>query len=157
MSDIVWSIRSEPYGMDSLFTRMRQFALELLGSQNIEFQLTAPPGAEKIELSLQERRQLLLMFKEAVHNAARHSGCTLVATELQILDGELVLTIDDNGEGLNSEKKGSARSGGAGIPSMRSRAENLGGRMDLISNQGGGCTVVIRLPAHRRKYAKTGS
>jgi hypothetical protein len=42
MSDIVWSIRTEPHGMDSLLTRMRQFALDLLGSREIEFQLSLP-------------------------------------------------------------------------------------------------------------------
>ena len=156
MSDIVWSIRSEPHGMDSLFTRMRQFALDLLGAQNIEFQLRAPEETDQIELSLQERRQLLLIFKEAVHNAARHSGCTSVVAELKVLDRELALTICDNGEGLSAEKDRSVWSGGAGIPSMRSRAESLGGRMDLVSNDGHGCAVVIRLPARRRKYAKAG-
>jgi ligand-binding sensor domain-containing protein/signal transduction histidine kinase len=154
MSDIVWSIRSEPHGMESLFSRMRQFALDLLGSREIEFQLRTSPGSENVELSLQERRQILLMFKEAVHNAARHSGCTLVVAELKVMDRELVLTITDDGRGLRSERNGSMRSGGNGIPSMRSRAESLGGHMDLISSDGQGCTVVIRLPAHHRRHAK---
>jgi ligand-binding sensor domain-containing protein/two-component sensor histidine kinase len=155
MADIVWSIRSEPHGMDSLIARMRQFALDLLGSQGIEFHLKTSPGAESIELSLQERRQLLLMFKEAVHNAARHSHCTSVSAELEASHRELVLTVDDNGEGLDPENMTPKVSGGTGVPSMRRRAESLGGRMQLLSEPGMGCTVAIHLPLRRANLAKT--
>jgi signal transduction histidine kinase len=155
MADIVWSIRSEPHGMDSLIARMRQFALDLLGSQGIEFHLKTSPGADNIELSLQERRQLLLMFKEAVHNAARHSHCASVVAELAVSDRELMLTVNDNGEGLDREKMAPKLSGGTGVPSMRSRAESLGGRMELLSEPGLGCTVAIHLPLRRTKLAKT--
>jgi signal transduction histidine kinase len=154
MADIVWSIRSEPHGMDSLIARMRQFALDLLGSRSIEFQLRTSSGVNDIELSLQERRQLLLMFKEAVHNAARHSNCTSVVAEFKVLHRELVLTVTDNGDGLKRESSGPKASGGMGLPSMRSRAESMGGHMQLISEPGSGCTVTVHVPSRRGRHAK---
>jgi signal transduction histidine kinase len=144
MGDIVWSIRSEPQGMDSLIRRMREFALDLLATQGIDFDLQTQHSGEN--LSLQARRQLFLMFKECIHNVARHSGCTAVKAELKVVDREVVLTVQDNGSTLNAADKPPGWAGGNGIPGMRRRAESLGGGMQFTSKPGQGCTVVINFP-----------
>ncbi|MDP8980267.1 MAG: ATP-binding protein [Acidobacteriota bacterium] len=149
MSDIVWSIRSEPHGVDSLILRMREFALDLLGTQGVDFQLKAPQTGENAQLSLQARRELFLIFKECIHNVARHSGCTAVKAELRVADGEISLGVEDNGRGLNPAGKPAGWTGGNGIPGMRRRAESLGGRMQFISKPGEGCSVLIQLPLRR--------
>jgi ligand-binding sensor domain-containing protein/signal transduction histidine kinase len=154
MGDIVWSIRSEPHGMDSLTRRMREFALDLLVSQGVAFEFQTP--AENVPLSLQARRQLFLWFKECVHNAARHSGCTAVQAELKVVDREIVLTVEDNGSGLNPAEKPPGWTGGSGIPGMRLRAESLGGRMQLTSKPGEGCRVAIYLPMRHGAFSKAG-
>jgi signal transduction histidine kinase len=146
MSDIVWSIRSEAHGMESLVRRMREFALDLLSGRGVDFELRTPEPGKNVELSLQARRQVFLIFKECIHNAARHSGCTAVAAELKIADQEGVLTIEDNGTGLRPEEKAPRLTGGTGIPNMRRRSQELGGRMQLISKPGEGCRVEIHFP-----------
>jgi signal transduction histidine kinase len=152
MSDIVWSIRSEPHSMDSLIRRMREFALDLLGSQGIGFELQAPQAGEKVQLSLQARRQLFLMFKECIHNVARHSGCTAVKAGLMVVDREISLTVEDNGRGLVPAGRPPGSAGGSGIAGMRRRAEGLGGRMELTSKPGQGCRVTIQLPVGHRTF-----
>jgi len=147
MGDIVWSIRSEPRGMDSLIRRMREFALDLLATQSVDFELRAPQAGEDVQLSLQARRQLFLIFKECIHNVARHSHSTKVVAELKMLHRELMLTVRDNGRGINPGEKPDGWNGGTGIPSMRRRAESLGGRVEMTSTPGGGCTISISLPA----------
>src|SRR5260370_7066723 len=122
IGDLVWSIRSEPHGMASLIRRIREFALDVLASQGIDFELQAPPTAENVHLSLQARRQLFLMFKECINNVARHSGCTAVKAELKVVDREIALTVEDNGSGLNAVDKPPGWTGGNGIPGMRRRA-----------------------------------
>ena len=155
MSDIVWSIRAEPEGLDSLIRRMREFANDLLESQVIAFQLRAPGPDTHIQLGLQARRQLLLIFKECLHNAARHSGCTAVEAQLGVEGREILLRVQDNGRGLVNG--GPPRTnGGTGIPSMRRRAESLGGRMQWTSSPEGGCTVEVRLPMRQGTFGKPG-
>jgi ligand-binding sensor domain-containing protein/signal transduction histidine kinase len=154
MGDIVWSIRSEPHGMDSLIRRMREFALDVLGSQGIDFELQTPHTSENVQLSLQARRQLFLMFKECIHNVARHSGCTAVKAELKVVEREIALTVEDNGSGLSSVDKPPGWTGGNGIPGMRRRAESLGGSMQFVLKPGEGCTVAIHLPSRRGTFAK---
>jgi len=154
MSDVVWSIRTSPEGVDALIRRMRDFASDLLGSQAINFELSAPGvDAPDIALSLQARRQLLLIFKECIHNAARHARCSAVVADLQVTGNEVLLCIRDNGCGINAGA--AARSqGGNGIPNMRKRAESLGGQVDFSAGPSGGCTVEVRLPLRHATFRK---
>lgn len=152
MSDIVWSIRAEPDGVESLIRRMREFANDLLASQGIAFELQAPVKDIHSPLGLQTRRQIFLIFKECIHNAARHSGCTAVVAELKVEGREILLRVRDNGRGLNNDSGASRNTGGTGIPSMRRRAESLGGRMELTASPAGGCTVEVHLPVGRSAF-----
>jgi ligand-binding sensor domain-containing protein/signal transduction histidine kinase len=156
MSDVVWSIRAEPEGLDSLVRRMREFAGDLLESQGIGFELCAPAKDPHLQLSLQARRQLLLIFKECIHNAARHSRCTAVAAEFEASDHEIVLRVRDNGRGIDQTGGAPARNGGNGIPSMKTRAESLGGRMEWTAPPGGGCTVAVHVPVRRSTFGRPG-
>jgi ligand-binding sensor domain-containing protein/signal transduction histidine kinase len=154
LSDIVWSIRAVPDGLDSLVSRMREFALDLLGGQRIDFELRAPPaGQSGQQLSLQARRHLFLMFKECIHNASRHSACTAVKAELKVVEREILLTVADNGRGVQLAEMSPGYRGGNGIPGMRRRAETLGGSIRIVSEPGKGCTVSMRLPLRRSLFA----
>jgi ligand-binding sensor domain-containing protein/anti-sigma regulatory factor (Ser/Thr protein kinase) len=143
MSDIVWSIRPEPDGTASLVRRMREFALDVLASRDIAFELRAP--GEEAVLGLQARRQLLLIYKECIHNAVRHSGCTWTIAELKMRDGEAVLRVEDNGRGFDPGAPPQGR-GGTGIAGMKRRAQSVGGSVEVQSVPGGGCTVIARIP-----------
>jgi ligand-binding sensor domain-containing protein/signal transduction histidine kinase len=149
LGDIVWSIRAAPDGFDSLVSRMREFALDLLGAQGIELKLSAEAvGHGERQLSLERRRHLFLMFKECIHNVSRHSGCTAVRVDLKVEDHNIILTVADNGRGFRAEKTGR----GNGIVGMRRRAESAGGSIEWISRGGEGCSVSIRLPLGRGAY-----
>jgi signal transduction histidine kinase len=110
-----------------------------------------------VELSLQARRQVFLIFKECIHNAARHSRCTAVVAELRIVDREAVFTIEDNGTGLRAEEKTPGPAGGTGISNMRRRSQELGGGIQLTSKPGEGCCVEIHFPMGRSKFSRTNS
>jgi signal transduction histidine kinase len=85
------------------------------------------------------------MFKECVHNAARHAHASVVAAELHAGPREVVLMVEDNGVGLASSAQ-ALSGGGTGLAGMRRRAESLGGRLELRSAAGSGCRVAISLP-----------
>jgi signal transduction histidine kinase/streptogramin lyase len=155
MSDVVWSIRAQPEGMDSLIRRMREFANDLLESQAIAFELRAPGPDTHIQLGLEARGQLLPIFKECLHNAVRHSACTALEAELVVEGREILLRIHDNGHGLSDTDGAPKSKGGTGIPSMRRRAESLGGSMQWTSGPACGCTIEVRLPMHQGAFGKS--
>jgi signal transduction histidine kinase len=97
---------------------------------------------------------LFLIFKECLHNASRHSGCTLVTASLEAVDQEVRLTVEDNGHGFSPEDAATERRGGGnGIPNIRRRAEALGGRVEIRSTPGEGSAVRVIAPVKRFRFA----
>jgi len=78
---------------------------------------------------------------EAFGNALRHSAASRVRVCARITDGELEVAVEDNGIGLPARPRA-----GVGMVSMRERAAEVRGRLDLLDTPGGGTTVRAVLP-----------
>jgi len=146
MSDIVWSIHPHNDRLSDLALRMRRFGSDLFAARDIDFEFHVPSDETRL-LPLETRRDLLLIFKESVHNAARHSGCSRVAARLAISGGSVELTVEDDGCGLSGHARLSA---GTGLRSMRARAAKLGGHFELSPVEPRGTRILCRLPAGRQ-------
>jgi len=127
MSELVWAINPQRDRLVDLASRMREFAEDLLVPRNIAFRLQALAPGEDLKLGPDVRRQVFLIFKECIHNIARHSGCSESVAELHIQKEELILRVSDNGLGVRAGNGGSRRNGGHGLASMKRRAESLKG------------------------------
>src|SRR4029453_9214620 len=88
------------------------------------------------------RREMFLLFKEAVNNMVRHSACTQADLELRVDPHGLVLEVRDNGHGFDID----AASTGHGLRSMRERSEALGGRLGVRSSPGSGTVLTFTIP-----------
>jgi signal transduction histidine kinase len=146
MSDIVWAINPKRESLLDLVRRMRQHAGEIFTQRDVEVRFHAPDAAEGSRPGMEARRDLLLIFKEAVSNAARHSGCSAVDVDLRVAGARLVLTLADNGKGCDV----SAESEGQGLASMRRRAGRLGGTLEIASAPGSGTKVTLDIPYPNR-------
>ena len=145
MSDIVWAIDPEQDRLGDLTHRMRRFASDLFSHNGSHVRLDLPGEDQNPHIGADVRRQVFLVFKESLHNAARHSGCTEVDLKLRLADGWLDLTIADNGRGFDLQHA----SRGHGLASMRRRSEDLGGGLEVDSGPGRGTTVHLRAPLAR--------
>jgi two-component system NarL family sensor kinase len=88
-------------------------------------------------------------LQEALSNLVRHSRATRVAVSLEIRDGQLCLTVLDNGVGFDAERVFSARASaaaGIGLRSIREIAQELGGRLIVESGPDGTKLVVSVAP-----------
>jgi len=148
MSDIVWAINPRRDSLRDLARRMRGFASEVFTSREIEFRFHAPDLDHDLKLGPDLRRDLFLIFKEAVNNLVRHSACTQAEIELRLAGRELALCVRDNGRGFDPELAGE----GNGLVSMRRRASAVGGRLEVVSQPGRGTTIALRVPAARRSW-----
>ena len=84
-------------------------------------------------------------FQEALSNLARHSRATRVEAELRVVNGRLVLSVQDNGVGFDVKKYLSAPANlisGIGLRSIRETAQELGGTFDVESGPSGTRLVV---------------
>ena len=142
MSDIVWAVNPGSDHLVDLIKRMRRFASDVFTARRIAFRFEAPSDERDIALGTEMRREVLLIFKEAVNNTARHSQCTRADTELEVQGGWLIVRLNDNGVGFDM-----ARSfDGNGLASMSHRAERLGGMLRVVSHVGEGTTLTLRIP-----------
>jgi signal transduction histidine kinase len=144
LSDIVWAINPRHDRLSDLTARMHRFALDVLGTRGIDLRFQADDCEEQRRTSSDFRRQLYLIFKEAVNNAARHSACTQARVEMHVWKGRLELRISDNGRGFEPSTAGT----GNGLVNMQRRADGLGATLHLQSEPGRGTElqVKVRLP-----------
>lgn len=91
------------------------------------------------------RQNVLLFFKEAVHNALRHATPTRVEVRWRVTRHALALTIRDDGVGFDPA---TARRG-TGLLSLRRRAGELGGTFTLTSAPGHGTRIGLDVPLGR--------
>ena len=146
MSDIVWAIDPRKDQLRDLAQRMRRWASDVLTGRNIEFQFRTTP--EDLVLDAEVRREVFLVFKEAVHNLVRHSRCTEAGIDLRREGDSLILQVTDNGAGFSPNEAAQ----GQGLASMKRRAARLRGEV-RIDSDGKGASVLLRVPlrASRRR------
>jgi signal transduction histidine kinase len=139
----VWDLRVPARLQGSLADRTEVMLKDLR-------ELTAAP----IELSTKGRlpdfppettHHLLRMLREAVNNAAHHSGATRIAVALEADRGSLVATVTDDGKGFDAGSADKAFSGHFGIRGLSERARRIDAGVTVDSRPGGGTTVIIRL------------
>ncbi|MBC7899190.1 MAG: hypothetical protein H7070_03970 [Saprospiraceae bacterium] len=143
MNDIVWAISPDHDRMLDLTRRMRQHAEEIFAMRDIELDFDAPADDADLKLSVGVRRDVLLIFKEAVNNAARHSGCSKVRIDFRCENSILRLRIEDNGKGFDS---GNSERDGQGLRSMARRSKALGGTLTIEASKSGGTGVDFEFP-----------
>jgi signal transduction histidine kinase len=97
---------------------------------------------------------LFRVIQEALTNVYRHAKATKVSVSLLAGADQLSLSIVDDGRGMPiaSGADRDAAPLGVGIPGMRSRIEQLGGRLEITSSPGG-AVVAATLPLHRSTRA----
>ena len=85
--------------------------------------------------------------QEALTNAIRHSGASLVILRLEATGGSLRLMISDDGMGFRNDQQGGAlRTSGLGLVGMRERANILGAELKVISELGAGSEITLLVP-----------
>jgi len=99
---------------------------------------------DTIKTDINIKDNLYRICQEALGNALKHSGATKVCVALQRGDGKIMLSISDNGTGL--DKKKLRETEGSGISTMRERAELLGGVFYIDTTTVGGTAIHVGVP-----------
>jgi two-component system sensor histidine kinase UhpB len=141
MADIVWTINPENDQFEKIILRMRSFAYELLGAKNIEFEFIAEEELATLKLPMDVRKNLYLIFKEAINNLAKYAEADKAVFAIKEEKNILSLMILDNGKGFDIHRS----TEGNGIKNMKKRAEEIGGRLSINSEPGHGTTIQLSI------------
>lgn len=142
ISDIVWVINPYNDTMDKIIIRMKEFASEIFDPPQINYQFNSSKFLEEIRLNPEQRKDLYLIFKEALNNIVKYSRANQVVIDLGQDEQVLYLRITDNGSGFDPEH---ARRGN-GLLNMKARAEHIEGTLVINSVVGEGTIVELQVP-----------
>jgi signal transduction histidine kinase len=140
MSDIVWMIKPDGEGRQPLSDRIRKVMMEVEAGYGMEVHtLLHEPVLPQMDLG--RKRNVYLIFKEAINNALKYASATKLSVTMAITETCLILEIRDDGKGFdtNSERQGN------GLGNMQRRASEMGGRLDVHSTPAG-TSVRMELP-----------
>lgn len=148
MRDAVWSIDPKEDELRLVIARMRAFAADVLDGAGIAwtFETAGNPDAR---VPPETRRELFLVYKEAVTNVVRHAGATRVALKLDVASETATLEVEDDGRGFETAPARdltSSLGGGRGLLNMQGRALRRGGTLAVTSSPGRGARLVLALP-----------
>lgn len=139
MSDIVWAIKSENDSFRNVLLRMNEFATEILEARNITLDFASDETLAASRLSMKQRKNMYLFFKEAINNAAKHSKAEKVTVTISRRAHSLELLIRDDGIGFDKNQVVH----GNGMASLKKRADDLNGSVNIYSRPGESTTVQL--------------
>ncbi|MCC6410777.1 MAG: hypothetical protein IT270_03910 [Saprospiraceae bacterium] len=139
MRDIVWAIGGKHDEIDDLVSRIREFALHLCESRNIRFDDQLPQELPKRRLRPDQVRNIYLIAKEAVNNAAKYGNATTIGVRLELNRSDISLAVTDDGIGFDTNSEAA----GNGLHNMRQRAAEIGGTLVIKSEVGKGTRVSL--------------
>lgn len=138
MREIVWNVNPDNDDLGNAFPRMLRYATDLLEIKDINVQASVPE-LSGIKLDIEERRDLFLIFKEVIHNVAKHANAKEVTIVVKLHGKMLKLQIADNGFGFNRQ----ALPYRNGLDYMEERAKHHHWQLSVFSSPGKGTLVSI--------------
>jgi len=142
MSDIVWMIKPGNDEFKNIENRMLNFANELCTPAGINFEFNKDAATDAIQISMEQRRDIYLIFKEAVNNAVKYSHCHSIRAAITLQNHYLQMRISDDGNGFDT----TAVKNGNGLSNMEKRAAAHNGTYKINSGADEGTEIIVSFP-----------
>ena len=139
MSDIVWVVNPQRDSLHDLIVKLKDSYNEFFSTIGISFQVNNVEKSDDIKLPMEYKQNLLLMFKEAINNSIKHSGCKKIILEAFYKNDIIKIVLSDDGNGFDKNEI----KFGNGIRNMENRAKRIRGNLSWNSEQGRGTTVTF--------------
>jgi signal transduction histidine kinase len=143
--DILSKVREAVYDINpkndednAWFERIVAFGREIFEIKNIDFRAEVSDDFNANKIPPQFRRDIFLIFKEAMNNAAKYSEANTVVLIAHKKDGKLILSLKDDGIGFMT----TAEEDGNGIRNMRDRAAKI--QADFILKTEKGTEITLK-------------
>jgi signal transduction histidine kinase/ligand-binding sensor domain-containing protein len=143
MDDIIWTINPQNDKGEHLLSRMREFAAELTEPKGIGLICELDEELEKLQFTIDQKRNIYLIFKEALNNAVKHAQAQNITVRFGHAGSGngVVLIVSDDGIGYRTDdpKRGN------GTINMKKRAEEIRSRLETSSELENGTTITLHV------------
>jgi hypothetical protein len=142
INDIIWSIHPQNDSIERIVLRMKELAAEMLEPNEIAYQLDFDNQLTQLDIPMQDRRHLFMLYKEALNNLVKYAGCKNAFLSLQVIDKNLIMKIEDDGIGFDTAN----HKPGNGLINMQQRADEMKAELVITASPGKGCSIALRYP-----------
>ena len=139
LREVIWLTDKSILTLDKAFSYIEMRAEQMV--RNCELIVDAPKSVPAIPISGLFKRNLFLLFTEVIHNSQKHARAKKIVLTMRLEGDVLTMTVTDDGQGFDLA---TVREG-IGIGSMRERARQLGGNLDIDSSPDSGTTIELTL------------
>ena len=129
-----------------LVATLRDFASQFTRLSDLPVDIASDDKAKGTPLSSDVELHLVRIVQEALGNVRKHALASRASVHVGIIEGELVLTISDDGLGFDPASSSTRKSPHFGLSMMRERAEAVGAAFSVTSGPGDGTRVTVCLP-----------
>jgi signal transduction histidine kinase len=144
--ETVWSVDPENDNLDALVNYLTQTVDHLCAPVDIQYRIKAPDAIPDCPVASDVRHNISLAVKEAINNAIKHSGASMLTIVFDVRGAIFVIVISDNGRGFDPSLDGK----GNGLRNLKQRMTNGHGTATIESAPAFGTTIRLEMPLRHR-------
>ncbi len=137
----IQSLDTRELSWHAIAAELRHLGSTIIEPHNIRFSIDTKVAEGDSGPSSSLSMNLFRIYKECLSNIIKHAGASSVEVAFAAGAGKVFLDIRDDGIGL-----GGRRTSGRGLVNMRTRAEEMGGALNITGEQGTRVVLDIPLP-----------
>ncbi len=139
VSDMAWLLKPNQDSLSILIKKLKAYATESASSKSILLYFDNSPEIMKKELTIQQRKTIYLVSKEAINNAIKYSSCKNIFYTIDSTGDKVKLMIKDDGKGFSV----SETINGNGLTNMKARAAEIDGNINIESGPADGTIITL--------------
>lgn len=142
LRDMIWVLDDSADSFQGLIDRIKRTVLPVIAANEIQLDCCVEDDAGETTISKAEKRNLLLIAKEAVNNSIKYAGCRNIRIHLRLTGNKPTLHIHDDGDGFDPDTVQTSE--GNGLRNIRHRAGQINYHAIITSAPGRGTLIEIR-------------
>ncbi|SFO58394.1 Histidine kinase [Chitinophaga sp. YR627] len=139
LRDMIWVLDDNNDSVDELLNRLQYLLLPVANASAVEL-LIIKNYTQPVKLGKKEKRNLLMITKEAVNNSLKYARCNKIIIEFHISGANITVLIQDNGQGYSSDNI----IRGNGIKNIHYRAKQINYEVQINAVPGQGVAVLLK-------------
>jgi signal transduction histidine kinase len=144
LRDTVWIIQPNNDSFPQLLDKIRTFSMRLLSAANVTLNFeNTMTDADAFPISMEQRRCVYLILREAVHNVAKHAQATQTRIYIARKKDGIRIIVSDNGIGFDPSVK---TTDGNGLSNFKTRSAQCFIDFELTSTPSVGTTISMLIP-----------
>ncbi|MBV6403932.1 MAG: hypothetical protein IT228_09200 [Flavobacteriales bacterium] len=129
MRQIIWTMNADQGSVADLFAYTGSYARKYCDENRVALTVVADTDPPAVSLSAEQRRNVFLVVKEALHNIVKHAAAHRAELRMRWDSGAMDVLICDDGPGWPANPEATE---GNGLRNMRRRIAALGGTIDPV-------------------------